>query len=173
MGATAAEARVLFARVAGAIEALPDGEREALLLFAWEDLPYQGVAEALELPVVLPVIGYLGMAAFFGWPGIVFGLLIQISRGLGDVLFLNALNEKISLAFRATLLSVAQLGTRASFALMGPLVGYGIDAWGLASVLSALGILSAVVFVLLLLPLVLRDLPQTSADSLTGQPAAR
>jgi RNA polymerase sigma factor (sigma-70 family) len=49
--AAAADARVLFPRVADAIEALPDGEREALLLFAWEDLSYQGVAEALELPV--------------------------------------------------------------------------------------------------------------------------
>jgi RNA polymerase sigma-70 factor (ECF subfamily) len=47
------DARLLFPRVADAIEALPDGEREALLLFAWEDLPYQGVAEALELE--LPV----------------------------------------------------------------------------------------------------------------------
>jgi RNA polymerase sigma-70 factor (ECF subfamily) len=37
--------------VADAIETLPDGEREALLLFAWEDLSYQGVAEALELPI--------------------------------------------------------------------------------------------------------------------------
>src|SRR2546421_268651 len=27
------------------------GEREALLLFAWEDLSYQSVAEALELPI--------------------------------------------------------------------------------------------------------------------------
>ena len=50
-GAAALEARVLFPRVADAIEALPDGEREALLLFAWEDLPYQSVAEALALPV--------------------------------------------------------------------------------------------------------------------------
>jgi RNA polymerase sigma-70 factor (ECF subfamily) len=50
-GAAALDARVLFPRVADAIEALPDGEREALLLFAWEDLPYQSVAEALELPV--------------------------------------------------------------------------------------------------------------------------
>ena len=45
------DARLLFPRVANAIEALPDGEREALLLFAWEDLSYQGVAEALELPI--------------------------------------------------------------------------------------------------------------------------
>jgi RNA polymerase sigma factor (sigma-70 family) len=49
--ARALDARVLFSRVADAIEALPDGEREALLLFAWEELSYQGVAEALELPI--------------------------------------------------------------------------------------------------------------------------
>src|SRR5690349_12318117 len=49
--AKALDARLLFPRVADAIEALPDGEREALLLFAWEDLSYQSMAEALELPI--------------------------------------------------------------------------------------------------------------------------
>jgi RNA polymerase sigma-70 factor (ECF subfamily) len=49
--AAALDARLLFPRVADAIEALPEGEREALLLFAWEDLSYQSVAEALELPI--------------------------------------------------------------------------------------------------------------------------
>ena len=49
--ARALDARVLFSRVADAIQALPDGEREALLLFAWEELSYQSVAEALELPI--------------------------------------------------------------------------------------------------------------------------
>src|SRR5204863_6786520 len=38
-------------RVAETIEALPDGARDALLLFAWEDLWYRSVAEALELPI--------------------------------------------------------------------------------------------------------------------------
>ena len=47
----ALDARLLFPRVADAIEALTDGEREALLLFVWEDLSYQSVAEALELPI--------------------------------------------------------------------------------------------------------------------------
>jgi RNA polymerase sigma factor (sigma-70 family) len=47
----ALDARVLFRRVADAIETLPDDERAALLLFAWEELPYQSVAEALELPI--------------------------------------------------------------------------------------------------------------------------
>ena len=50
-GAAALDARVLFPRVAEAIEALPDDERETLLLFAWEELSYQSVAEALELPI--------------------------------------------------------------------------------------------------------------------------
>jgi RNA polymerase sigma-70 factor (ECF subfamily) len=49
--AAALDARVLFPRVADAIESLPDDEREALLLFAWEELSYQSVAEALELPI--------------------------------------------------------------------------------------------------------------------------
>ncbi len=49
--AAALDARLLFPRAANAIEALPDGEREALLLFAWEDLSYQSLAEALELPI--------------------------------------------------------------------------------------------------------------------------
>jgi RNA polymerase sigma-70 factor (ECF subfamily) len=49
--AAALEARVLFSRVADAIEALPAAEREALLLFAWEELSYQDMAEALELPI--------------------------------------------------------------------------------------------------------------------------
>src|SRR5215467_8578730 len=50
-GAAGIEARVLFPRVAHAIETLPDDERETLLLFAWEEIPYQSVADALELPI--------------------------------------------------------------------------------------------------------------------------
>ena len=63
-----------------------------------------------------------------------FGTLVQVSRGL-----------------------MANLGIRSSFSLLGPLVGYGIDAWELPSVLSALGILFSIAFVFLLLLLVLRD----------------
>jgi hypothetical protein len=103
----------------------------------------------------LPIIACLGMASFFGWGGILLGTLGQVGRGLGGVLFLNALNEKISSTFRATVISMANLGTRASFCLLGPLVGYGIDRWGLPSVLSALGILFSIAFVFLLLPLAL------------------
>jgi MFS family permease len=112
---------------------------------------------------VLPIIAYFGMASFLGWGGILLGILAPIGRGLGEVLFLNALNERISSAFRATVISMAQLGIRASFVLLGPLVGYGIDAWGLPSVLSALGILFTIAFVFLLRPLVLSRAESLSA----------
>jgi MFS family permease len=113
---------------------------------------------------VLPIIAYFVMASFLGWIGILFGTLIQVSRGLGDVLFLDTLNEKISSAFRATVISMANLGIRASFALLGPVVGYGIDAWGLPSVLSALGVLFSIAFVVLLLPLVVRERSLSRAE---------
>jgi MFS family permease len=106
---------------------------------------------------VLPIIAYFGMASFLGWAGIVFGTLIKVGQGLGNVLFLEALNEKISSTFRATVMSIANVGIRASFFVLGPLVGYGIDAWGLPSVLSGLGILFSIAFVCLLLPLVVRE----------------
>jgi MFS family permease len=93
--------------------------------------------------------------AVLGWGGILLGILAPVGRGLGEVLFLEALNERISSAFRATVISMANLGIRASFCLLGPLVGYGIDGCGLPSVLSALGILFSIAFVVLLLPLVL------------------
>ncbi|QGG96811.1 RNA polymerase sigma factor [Actinomarinicola tropica] len=37
--------------VARVLATLPDGEREALLLFAWADLPYGDVAAALGIPI--------------------------------------------------------------------------------------------------------------------------
>jgi MFS family permease len=117
---------------------------------------------------ILPIIASFAMAWFFGWAGLVLGLLGQTGRGLGSVLFLNALNERIPSAFRATMISMTQLGTRAAFALLGPLVGYGIDAWGLPLVLSALGILFSLVFVFLLLPLVLEERPLAAVDGPVG-----
>lgn len=46
-----ADAAGRWAATARGLAALPDGERDALLLYAWEDLSYEEVAEALEIPV--------------------------------------------------------------------------------------------------------------------------
>ncbi len=45
------DASDLWPLVAAAIAALPEGERDALLLFAWEDLSYDEIAAALDVPV--------------------------------------------------------------------------------------------------------------------------
>jgi RNA polymerase sigma-70 factor (ECF subfamily) len=47
----AADAKDLWPGVARAIAELPDGERDALLLYAWEELTYEEIALALGIPV--------------------------------------------------------------------------------------------------------------------------
>jgi len=44
-------------------------------------------------------------------------------------------------------------------------VGQGIDAWGLPSVLSALGMLFSIAFACLLLPLMLRETALTAKEA--------
>jgi RNA polymerase sigma factor (sigma-70 family) len=46
----ATDARALLPTVADAVLTLPEAERETLLLFAWEDLSYEEIAVALEIP---------------------------------------------------------------------------------------------------------------------------
>lgn len=45
------DADSLWARVAHVIGSIPDGERDVLILVAWEGLSYEQVAAALEVPV--------------------------------------------------------------------------------------------------------------------------
>jgi RNA polymerase sigma factor (sigma-70 family) len=49
--ATAVDARATWMDLADAVAALPDGERDALLLHVWEELSYEEVAAALAIPV--------------------------------------------------------------------------------------------------------------------------
>ncbi|HET6963486.1 MAG TPA: sigma-70 family RNA polymerase sigma factor [Acidimicrobiales bacterium] len=46
-----ADAGALWPRVVDAIGALPEAERQVLLLFAWEELSYEEIAQALGVPV--------------------------------------------------------------------------------------------------------------------------
>jgi RNA polymerase sigma factor (sigma-70 family) len=47
----AADAEALLPAVADAVLELPDAERDVLLLFAWEELSYDDIAAALDVPV--------------------------------------------------------------------------------------------------------------------------
>jgi RNA polymerase sigma factor (sigma-70 family) len=47
----AADAHARWTRIADAVADLPDAERQTLLLFAWEELSYDEIADALGVPV--------------------------------------------------------------------------------------------------------------------------
>jgi RNA polymerase sigma-70 factor (ECF subfamily) len=49
--AEAVDASELWPRVAEALDRLPDEERDALLLYVWEELSYEEIAVALDVPV--------------------------------------------------------------------------------------------------------------------------
>ena len=49
--AGAIDAQALWPVVAEAVTRLPEGERDVLFLYAWEDLSYQDIATALGLPI--------------------------------------------------------------------------------------------------------------------------
>ena len=49
--ASALDAAQLWPKVSELITDLPDGERDALLLFVWEQLSYEEIAASLEIPV--------------------------------------------------------------------------------------------------------------------------
>lgn len=122
-----------------------------------------GRRAVLGVAGIVPVIAYCGMAAFVGWGGIALGFFDRSSRAMTDVLLLSALNERISSAVRATVMSMASLGVRACFAVIGPVAGFGIDTWGLPPVLVVVGLVYAAVFALVTLPLMLREPASTTA----------
>jgi RNA polymerase sigma factor (sigma-70 family) len=45
------DAEALWPHIADAVAALPEGERDALLLFVWEELSYDEIACALDVPL--------------------------------------------------------------------------------------------------------------------------
>jgi len=49
--AASLDAAALWPRVSELITELPDGERDALLLFMWEQLSYEEIAASLEIPI--------------------------------------------------------------------------------------------------------------------------
>ena len=108
-----------------------------------------------------PVAGYLGLEHF----GVVGAYLASatffVSRGFGLVVLREALNKRIPSEYRATANSLTSFGFRGAFLLTGPWVGYYLDIWGMQATLYLLALATAIIFVVLVLPLLLavRGLP--------------
>ncbi len=113
-----------------------------------------GVKSLLILLSLLPIIGYLGMAFYGGYAGVLLGFCFQISRGINQVFLKDALNWRIPNEFRATINSLASLFFRLGFFLIGPFVGYLIDQRGIPYTFQLLAAFFGLLFIFLLLPLV-------------------
>lgn len=103
---------------------------------------------------LLPVLGFFGMAVSGAWLGTVFGLAFQVARGLTQVVLKDALNSRVPTDYRATANSISTLGVRFGFALVGPAMGWMIDGRGYPFALSTFGVLYAVLFGIVCVPLV-------------------
>ncbi len=113
-----------------------------------------GAVFALIVIGVLPIVGHFGMAWFGGWSGILVCFILFFSRGLYQVILVNALNNRVPGSFRATANSLTSLLFRFGFILTGPLVGYMAEHQGLSATLNVLGLLSILMFALIMLPLI-------------------
>lgn len=114
----------------------------------------RGAVFALALIGLLPVAGHFGMAWLDGWYGIAVSFILYVCRGLYQVILVNALNRRVPGRVRATVNSLTSLSFRFSFILTGPAVGYIAQHHGLAMALNILGVFSAVMFPLIMLPLI-------------------
>lgn len=112
-----------------------------------------GARYLLILTAALPVIGFGGMALFSDWIGIVFGMAIQVSRGLSLAVFYEALNSRVPGEFRATVNSLVSLGMRGGFIVTGPILGMLIDGQGIQFTLFALALLFIPMAVVVVVPL--------------------
>jgi hypothetical protein len=115
-----------------------------------------GWRRTLAITAALPIIGLTGMALLGGWIGVMFGFMIQISRGLSLTLFYEALNRRIPSEFRATVNSLVSLGVRTLFIATGPLLGWALDTQGMTSTLMTLALFFVPVFIAVVLSLGLR-----------------
>ena len=103
---------------------------------------------------LLPIMGFLGLAVFSGWLGVIAGLSFQVSRGITQVILKDALNWRTPSAFRATVNSISSLFFRLGFALLGPVVGWSIDLWGLSWAMWGLAVFFGLVFLIFMRPLI-------------------
>ncbi len=99
---------------------------------------------------VLPVVAYFGMATFTGYTGVALGLGLYLGRGFIQVLMREEFNHHLPNEFRATANSVQSFMFRIVFFILGPVLGWGIDHFGVERALAVVGIVFALFYLGLL-----------------------
>ncbi|MFT6287351.1 MAG: MFS family permease [Alcanivorax sp.] len=115
-----------------------------------------GTRRLLVLVAILPLAGLLGMALGSGWVGVMFGFMVQLSRGISMTLLYDALNRRVPGDFRATVNSLVSLGVRALFIVSGPTLGFALDHYGMVPTLFGLLVIFTPLMLVVLVPLLSR-----------------
>jgi MFS family permease len=113
-----------------------------------------GAVFALLVIGILPLLGIFGMALGSSWIGIGFGFVLFFSRGLYQVILVNALNRRVPGKFRATINSLNSLLFRLGFIVTGPALGFVADQYDIRTALLLIGVFSALTFVVITVPLI-------------------
>ncbi len=109
-----------------------------------------GIENCFYLIAFAPVVGYLSMYFFDDAWAVVFALCFSFSRGLTQIVFIDAINSRIPDKMRASVNSLNSFILRIAFICVGPLVGLFFDHWGLGKVSLGLAIaFSTLAFVLI------------------------
>lgn len=103
-----------------------------------------GTNFVLVLIGATPVLSYVVLAFGPVSLGILFCFGFYISRGLAQVLLREMYNRHIPSEYRATANSFPSAMFRATFALLGPLVGWSVDKFGLSASFAMLAFFFAV-----------------------------
>lgn len=88
--------------------------------------------------------------------GLLAGLCFQVSRGITGVLMREAFNWRLPDDFRATANSLSSMAFRLGFALLGPLMGWLIDTYGLVTALGTMAIFFGITYFYSMRPLIRR-----------------
>ena len=113
-----------------------------------------GTTLFLTFTCLLPVAGYLGLALLGTLGGLAAALTFFVARGFGIVVMRQAFNRRLPGRFRATANSLVSFGFRGSFVITAPIVGWWLELWGMQTTLFLLAGASAVIFAVLVVPLI-------------------
>lgn len=113
-----------------------------------------GSINLLIIVGITPIIGFLGLGYVNSMWVILFCLVFQVCRGLGQVMLKDAINSRVSADMRATANSVSSMGVRVCFVASGPLIGYLMDKQGHAEAFSVAAGFYVIVFFFFLWPLI-------------------
>lgn len=98
--------------------------------------------------------GYVALGFFHTAWGLALLFLFYVFRGIATPVLRNYINEITPSEIRATVLSVRSLAIRLSFVILGPILGWSADAfgvpaalWGVGGLFGAAGCLAALVMV--------------------------